>query len=206
MVAILLLYVCSLSRQRSSELTTNRSSKGFGRNPTEDIKPTLYAPNNNTITTTLYARTPNQETLSNGDHCLPPLISGGREIQHHNNAENGNNYPVNQQYYSGANISVGSGPGAGSGSIFNNNNNPINYNTAAVLSAGINNHHSNNNSSDMSLNEYLSNGGRGGGVSLSGSFNTSTIKMSKFCHECGSRFIVDQAKFCIDCGVKRLVL
>lgn len=31
----------------------------------------------------------------------------------------------------------------------------------------------------------------------------SAQKLSKFCHECGARFIVDQAKFCMDCGVKR---
>ncbi|XP_055319252.1 uncharacterized protein LOC129576981 isoform X2 [Sitodiplosis mosellana] len=28
-------------------------------------------------------------------------------------------------------------------------------------------------------------------------------KLTKFCHECGARFIVDQAKFCMNCGVKR---
>lgn len=32
------------------------------------------------------------------------------------------------------------------------------------------------------------------------------MKMSKFCHECGAKFIVDQAKFCMDCGAKRAVL
>lgn len=32
------------------------------------------------------------------------------------------------------------------------------------------------------------------------------VKMSKFCHECGSKFPVDTAKFCIECGVKRLLL
>ncbi|XP_046629126.1 uncharacterized protein LOC124309452 isoform X8 [Neodiprion virginianus] len=31
------------------------------------------------------------------------------------------------------------------------------------------------------------------------------LKMSKFCHECGSRF-PEPAKFCCECGVKRLVL
>lgn len=28
-------------------------------------------------------------------------------------------------------------------------------------------------------------------------------KLSKFCHECGGKFIVEQAKFCMDCGAKR---
>lgn len=31
-------------------------------------------------------------------------------------------------------------------------------------------------------------------------------KMSKFCHECGTKFMVTTAKFCMDCGVKRVVL
>lgn len=35
------------------------------------------------------------------------------------------------------------------------------------------------------------------------SISFSTIKLFKFCHECGAKFIVDQAKFCMECGVKR---
>ncbi|XP_076271746.1 uncharacterized protein LOC143203455 isoform X2 [Rhynchophorus ferrugineus] len=31
-------------------------------------------------------------------------------------------------------------------------------------------------------------------------------KVSKFCHECGTKFPVSTAKFCVECGVKRLVL
>ncbi|XP_049875637.1 uncharacterized protein LOC126373547 isoform X11 [Pectinophora gossypiella] len=31
-------------------------------------------------------------------------------------------------------------------------------------------------------------------------------RLSRFCHECGSKFPVDTAKFCIECGVKRLVV
>lgn len=31
-------------------------------------------------------------------------------------------------------------------------------------------------------------------------------KMSKFCHECGAKFIVSSAKFCMDCGVRRVLL
>lgn len=33
-----------------------------------------------------------------------------------------------------------------------------------------------------------------------------SAKLSRFCHECGAKFIVDQAKFCMDCGVKRALL
>ncbi|XP_055836762.1 uncharacterized protein LOC129905330 isoform X2 [Episyrphus balteatus] len=35
---------------------------------------------------------------------------------------------------------------------------------------------------------------------------SSNVKVSKFCHECGSKFLLDQAKFCMDCGVRRIVL
>ncbi|CAK1555639.1 unnamed protein product [Leptosia nina] len=31
-------------------------------------------------------------------------------------------------------------------------------------------------------------------------------RLSRFCHECGSKFPVDTAKFCIECGVKRLAV
>ncbi|CAH2092984.1 unnamed protein product [Euphydryas editha] len=31
-------------------------------------------------------------------------------------------------------------------------------------------------------------------------------RLSRFCHECGSKFPVETAKFCIECGVKRLVV
>ncbi|XP_055628972.1 serine-rich adhesin for platelets isoform X2 [Toxorhynchites rutilus septentrionalis] len=30
--------------------------------------------------------------------------------------------------------------------------------------------------------------------------------MSKFCHECGSRFMINTAKFCMECGVRRIML
>ena len=29
-------------------------------------------------------------------------------------------------------------------------------------------------------------------------------KMSKFCHECGTKYPVENAKFCCECGMKRL--
>ncbi|XP_071052327.1 putative leucine-rich repeat-containing protein DDB_G0290503 isoform X2 [Onthophagus taurus] len=32
------------------------------------------------------------------------------------------------------------------------------------------------------------------------------LKMSKFCHECGSKYPLAAAKFCVECGIKRLVL
>lgn len=36
--------------------------------------------------------------------------------------------------------------------------------------------------------------------------NSNAVKLSKFCHECGAKFIVDQAKFCMDCGARRAAL
>lgn len=40
----------------------------------------------------------------------------------------------------------------------------------------------------------------------SNSTMSTSMKMSRFCHECGNKFLVEQAKFCMDCGVKRIVL
>ncbi|KAH8400867.1 hypothetical protein KR009_001513 [Drosophila setifemur] len=42
--------------------------------------------------------------------------------------------------------------------------------------------------------------------SMSNSSMSSSMKMSKFCHECGAKFIIEHAKFCMDCGVRRMVL
>lgn len=36
--------------------------------------------------------------------------------------------------------------------------------------------------------------------------SSAAAKMSKFCHECGAKFLVSSAKFCMDCGVRRVVL
>lgn len=32
------------------------------------------------------------------------------------------------------------------------------------------------------------------------------VPISKFCHECGSRFMINTAKFCMECGVRRIML
>lgn len=31
-------------------------------------------------------------------------------------------------------------------------------------------------------------------------------RLTKFCHECGTKYPLDCAKFCVECGIKRLVL
>ncbi|KAM3965768.1 uncharacterized protein ACR2FA_000093 isoform 2-T2 [Aphomia sociella] len=57
-------------------------------------------------------------------------------------------------------------------------------------------------------------GGSGGGQ-LSSSGSEASLqpqrdvvlpRLSRFCHECGSKFPVDTAKFCIECGVRRLLV
>lgn len=38
------------------------------------------------------------------------------------------------------------------------------------------------------------------------SFSLARGKLHRFCHECGAKFIVDQAKFCMECGVRRVAI
>lgn len=42
--------------------------------------------------------------------------------------------------------------------------------------------------------------------SLQSNNSNVSVKMSKFCHECGAKFVLEHAKFCMDCGVRRVVL
>lgn len=72
----------------------------------------------------------------------------------------------------------------------NNNNNYDVQPTHPTLTGTTNSH-----SNLESLQQYNS----------SSTMSTS-MKMSKFCHECGTKFLLDSAKFCMDCGVKRIVL
>ncbi|XP_054047387.1 zinc finger C2HC domain-containing protein 1A isoform X2 [Rissa tridactyla] len=44
-----------------------------------------------------------------------------------------------------------------------------------------------------------------GGNSKSSEGN-STVQLSKFCHECGTRYPVEWAKFCCECGIRRMVV
>ncbi|XP_065087526.1 probable serine/threonine-protein kinase DDB_G0282963 isoform X5 [Ochlerotatus camptorhynchus] len=43
-------------------------------------------------------------------------------------------------------------------------------------------------------------------AALAGAKNAASLQMSKFCHECGSRFMIDTAKFCMECGIRRIML
>lgn len=67
------------------------------------------------------------------------------------------------------------------------------YNTINMLSSTYEN--SDRSTSDRKLSSLQKN---------NENINTNSIKISKFCHECGSKFVVDQAKFCMVCGIKRV--
>ncbi|XP_007486987.2 zinc finger C2HC domain-containing protein 1A isoform X4 [Monodelphis domestica] len=44
------------------------------------------------------------------------------------------------------------------------------------------------------------------GGSFKGNEGNSSGQLSKFCHECGTRYPVEWAKFCCECGIRRMVL
>uniref|UniRef100_A0A8C3JRC5 Zinc finger C2HC domain-containing protein 1A n=1 Tax=Calidris pygmaea TaxID=425635 RepID=A0A8C3JRC5_9CHAR len=44
------------------------------------------------------------------------------------------------------------------------------------------------------------------GGNAKGSEGNSPIQLSKFCHECGTRYPVEWAKFCCECGIRRMVV
>ncbi|XP_022227560.2 proteoglycan 4 isoform X4 [Drosophila obscura] len=67
-----------------------------------------------------------------------------------------------------------------------------------------NNNNNNNNNGQMPLTPTTSQHSLLSSASAS-SLSSST-KMSKFCHECGGRFIIEHAKFCMECGVRRMIL
>ncbi|XP_041563235.1 uncharacterized protein LOC108144311 isoform X8 [Drosophila elegans] len=64
-----------------------------------------------------------------------------------------------------------------------------------------NNNNSNNNNNNLPMTPTTSQHSL-----MSNSSMSLSMKMSKFCHECGAKFIIEHAKFCMDCGVKRVVL
>uniref|UniRef100_A0A8D0F492 Zinc finger C2HC domain-containing protein 1A n=1 Tax=Strix occidentalis caurina TaxID=311401 RepID=A0A8D0F492_STROC len=44
------------------------------------------------------------------------------------------------------------------------------------------------------------------GGSSKSSEGSSPVQLSKFCHECGTRYPVEWAKFCCECGIRRMVV
>ncbi|TMW40808.1 hypothetical protein DOY81_014111 [Sarcophaga bullata] len=97
----------------------------------------------------------------------------------------------------------------------NNNNNSNNNNNNDLDDFMRYERNNNNNSYDMqsihpttnsSIAKSQSNLESLQQYNTSNSTMSTSMKMSRFCHECGSKFLLEQAKFCMDCGVKRLIL
>ncbi|NWI04130.1 ZC21A protein, partial [Tichodroma muraria] len=44
------------------------------------------------------------------------------------------------------------------------------------------------------------------GGSAKNSEGISPVQLSKFCHECGTKYPVEWAKFCCECGIRRMVV
>lgn len=44
------------------------------------------------------------------------------------------------------------------------------------------------------------------GGSAKSSEGISPVQLSKFCHECGTKYPVEWAKFCCECGIRRMVV
>ncbi|XP_059224613.1 titin homolog isoform X2 [Stomoxys calcitrans] len=201
----------SLSRQRSSELTNPRNSS---RNRTLPAN----AGGNVVLSRPLTeerARQLSASSSSSSEHALPPI--GGN-----------NNYQKQQhvtQMYNNNNINNNTSSNTGSNAANNmedmlryeRNNNfdvPIHPTTGGLTSPVVatapttanqqqhyghhlHHHATSHEPTPMSSTNQLYG---------SNSTMSSSMKMSKFCHECGSKFLLDQAKFCMDCGVKRICL
>ncbi|XP_065370481.1 uncharacterized protein LOC135962465 isoform X2 [Calliphora vicina] len=181
----------SLSRQRSSELTSQRSSSRSRPMASNTANTLLNRPL--TEESSLgRSRQLSASSSSSSEHALPPITSSNsfhklqqqqqQQQQHLYNNNNNNNNIANDldelmRYER-------------SGSNTNTNNNYDIQPTHALLTGAANSH-----SNLESLQQYPSN-----------STMSSSMKVSKFCHECGSKFLLEQAKFCMDCGVKRIVL
>lgn len=178
------LFLCSLSRQRSSELTNPRNSsrsRPLTSNTTAgNIVLSRPLPEER-------SRQLSASSSSSSEHALPP-IGGNNNYQKHQQQQ--------QQHMA---------------HMYNNNNNnnsnatndleemlryERNNNFDVPLHPTMAQHHSNRETPMSSSNQLFG----------SSSTMSSSMKMSKFCHECGSKFLLEQAKFCMDCGVKRICL
>ncbi|XP_064538025.1 uncharacterized protein LOC135428140 isoform X2 [Drosophila montana] len=91
----------------------------------------------------------------------------------------------------------------------------------AQVAYNTNNNNNDNNNYELNAKNLSKNKNSGVGVNLTpttsqlslqsntsnvSSGMSSSMKMSKFCHECGAKFVIEHAKFCMDCGVRRVVL
>lgn len=120
-------------------------------------------------------------TSSNTETLLPPLVSHA----HKNNSQN---------IYDTINLSSITSMTSGSNkSTFNYNNN-------------LNSLDKNSQSRAMPSNSITGDRKLAPATSKNPTSNDVSPKMTKFCYECGAKFIVPHAKFCMECGVRRVVL
>ncbi|KAM7345644.1 uncharacterized protein ACRADG_011849 isoform 2-T4 [Cochliomyia hominivorax] len=178
----------SLSRQRSSELTAQRNSSRT-RPMTSNTANTLINRPLTEETSLVRSRQLSASSSSSSEHALPSINTNSnsyqrqqQQSQHFYNSNNNNNNNITNDLDDLIRYER------------NNNNNNNNYDVQPshpTLTGNTNSH-----SNLESLQQYTT----------SNSTMSTSMKMSKFCHECGSKFLLDQAKFCMDCGVKRIVL
>ncbi|KAF1494975.1 Zinc finger C2HC domain-containing protein 1A, partial [Eudyptula minor novaehollandiae] len=75
---------------------------------------------------------------------------------------------------------------------------------ARTMSTGaLTNKRKTSNSDSYSSGDYPSSVNGGSSKSSEGN---SPVQLSKFCHECGTRYPVEWAKFCCECGIRRMVV
>ncbi|XP_062136492.1 homeobox protein 5 isoform X2 [Drosophila sulfurigaster albostrigata] len=85
---------------------------------------------------------------------------------------------------------------------YNNNNNNNNNNYEHNAQNNMNNNTINAASTALASSQHsLSSNTSNGSSSM-----TASMKMSNYCYECGSKFMIGHAKFCVECGVKRVAL
>ncbi|XP_073812305.1 uncharacterized protein isoform X12 [Musca autumnalis] len=189
----------SLSRQRSSELTNPRNTS---RNRSLTTNPNSSGCGGNVVLSRPLAeercRQLSASSSSSSEHALPPIMSG-----QNSNTNNNNIYQTKQQ-----------------SQLYSNNNNNNTNNVSHDLDDMLR-YERNNNFDTTPIHPTMTaamgltstpnqreTSANSSSQLLYGSSSTmsSSMKMSKFCHECGSKFLIEHAKFCMDCGVKRICL
>ncbi|EDW60687.2 putative uncharacterized protein DDB_G0277255 isoform X2 [Drosophila virilis] len=133
---------------------------------------------------------------SSSEHSLPVTVAQQPQQQQQQNT----NYNYQQQQQQQQHQQQSQAQVA-----YNNNSNNNNNNNSYELNAkNLNNN--NNNGVSVNLTPTTSQLSLHSNTSNVSSGMSSSMKMSKFCHECGAKFVIEHAKFCMDCGVRRVVL
>lgn len=122
-----------------------------------------------------------RSTTNNTETLLPPLVTHA----HKNNSQN---------IYDSINLSsITSMHGTTTKPTFNYNNN-------------LNSFDKNGRSRAMPSNSIAGDRKPAPAATKHSLTNDAPPKMTKFCYECGAKFVVPHAKFCMECGVRRVVL